>query len=140
MKLTDISWLAGILEGEGCFALGNEKYPLIKVQMSDEDVIVRVSNMWNVRVTRSRNMYCVQVNGAYAIQWMLTLYSFLGSRRKNKISDIVRYWRERSYVHASNGIHYRSTCHPDKPAFGYGLCNTCYSRERRGKLLLVGTK
>ena len=40
------AWLAGILEGEGCFTFGSNRQPKIVVVMSDEDIIRR-AHAWS---------------------------------------------------------------------------------------------
>ena len=35
--IREIEWLAGLLEGEGCFSF--DRRPVIQVQMTDEDVV-----------------------------------------------------------------------------------------------------
>lgn len=35
----DLQWLAGLLEGEGCFQYNGKPTPSIVVQMTDKDVI-----------------------------------------------------------------------------------------------------
>lgn len=47
MNEIDAAWLAGILEGEGCFDVWKatdhaKKYARIRIEMTDEDVIQRV--------------------------------------------------------------------------------------------------
>lgn len=39
IRLTDVAWLAGLLEGEGCIRLFQGKYPLISLGMVDGDVV-----------------------------------------------------------------------------------------------------
>jgi hypothetical protein len=53
MTENEIAWLAGILEGEGCFDynnLGQSKrtgswYPRIRIEMTDKDVVEKVANL-----------------------------------------------------------------------------------------------
>ena len=129
IKRDDIIWLAGLLEGEGCFRLNDGKYPGIAVGMTDEDVIDRVADMWNVRVSHHKNLWKAQINGAYAIQWMMTLYLLLGKRRREVIAEIIKFWEEYPYSRASNGIRTMAKCHPDRVAVGLDLCHMCYQRQ-----------
>ena len=135
IKLTEISWLAGLLEGEAWFGLHKGRNPRISVGMCDEDIITKVSVMWKVNVYRSRNMWITQINGVYAIQWMMTLYPFLGTRRRNVIADIIKFWKRTIYK-APHGTRSMATCHPNEPSVAFGLCSTCYQRERRSVKLL----
>ncbi len=125
----DIIWLAGLLEGEGYFGLSEGKYPKIALGMTDEDIIVRASALINARVCRQKNMWITQVNGAYAIQWMMTLYTLLGKRRRECIREIIKVWKERIHAKASNGMRNMATCHPALLVHGYGLCRPCYMKQ-----------
>ena len=108
--------------------------------MTDEDVIAKVGNMWNVRVVHHGNMYKVQVGGSYAIGWMMTLYTFLGKRRKEKVVLITKIWREHIHARASKGIRAMAKCHPDRIVRALGRCDYCYGKHwrKKEKLRLVG--
>ena len=94
IKVIDIAWLGGLLEGEGYFALHRGRNPVISVGMTAEDTINKVSDMWDARVTHRKNMYYTQVNGARAAGWMMTLYPFLGKRRRESVTKAIKFWRE----------------------------------------------
>lgn len=92
----EIAWLAGILEGEGCFDFANG-HPRIKVKMTDEDIVTRVAKLFN-RVhnggaynTKSwhKIVYETSCRGPWAIGWMQTIYPFMGNRRREKIRSII---------------------------------------------------
>ena len=100
--LKSIAWLSGLLEGEGSFCITKSNSPTITVQMNDKDVVERAATLLGGRVygpyrhKRGKQLdtphYRAQVHGAPAIGWMLTIFSFLGSRRRAKIRDIVNSW------------------------------------------------
>lgn len=46
MTVKEIAWLAGYLEGEGCFGKVKDKYPSIRVSATDEDDIEKVARLW----------------------------------------------------------------------------------------------
>jgi hypothetical protein len=48
MAPADAAWLAGIIEGEGTFGLGEHRYGTICVVMTDADIIERIRSMTNV--------------------------------------------------------------------------------------------
>ena len=137
IKMKDIAWLGGILEGEGCFRLHTGKYPMISIGMTAEDTIIKVADMWGTRIYRHRNMWETQITGAYAIQWMLTLYLFLNKNRRGIIVEAVKFWRKYSCARASNGIPAMAKCHPDKKLYALGLCSFCYGRKRREEKQLL---
>ena len=136
MKLTDIAWLAGLLEGEGYFALNRGKYPTITLSMTDEDIVVKAASLMGAKINRSGNLWIAHINGAYAIQWMMTLYSLLGKRRRERVFEVIRYWKEHAYSHVSNGMRARATCHPDRLLAAHGMCNICYQKWYKKQQLL----
>ncbi len=130
IKTTEIAWLGGLLEGEGYFVLNSGKYPRIGIEMTAEDTINKVSDMWDSRVTRHRNLYVTNVNGFSAVKWMLILLPFLGKRRREKIAGIIKVWKETTYPKIWNGTRRVPTCHPDRVVHALGLCKVCYFEER----------
>ena len=138
IKITEIAWLAGILEGEGYFTLIRGRYPTIRLGMTDEDVIVKAARLMKRDVTRYKTSYIISIGGALAIQWMMTLYPYLGKRRGEQVISIIKFWRESSYK-AAPGMKSMAKCHPDRIVQGYGLCKSCYGKEyhRKRKLMLV---
>lgn len=108
----EIAWLAGLLEGEGCFyyriravkaARGGYRYKescLITVSSTDADVIAQISIMWksSIRVIKHspyKDYYTTVINGANAISWMMTIFPLMNRRRKDKIKEIISSWRSR---------------------------------------------
>ena len=136
IEVKDVAWLAGLLEGEGCFSLKKEKYPRISLGMTDEDVVIRAASLIKVRVYHHKNVWSFHVHGAYAIQWMMTLYPFFGKRRKEMVVSIIKFWKEYTYSRSSNGIHAMAKCHPDRVLVGFGMCNICYQRYWKKEQLL----
>ena len=129
IKVKEIAWLGGLLEGEGCFMFNRGRYPQIILGMGDEDVVVRAASLMKTRVYRSKTTYRAQVHGACAIGWMMTLYYFLHSRRRDKITEVIKFWKDIVYSRAPNGTRTMATCHPDRVIGGHGLCRSCYNRQ-----------
>lgn len=104
----DLSWLAGLLEGEGSFMMSgnivNGKtyfYPKITVAMTDQDVIWRVSDLFGTSVYKIPNkrtdrlqQYRAHVSGSRAAIIMNQLRDHMGSRRKAKIDEILEQYGE----------------------------------------------
>src|SRR5262245_48799498 len=100
-----IHWVAGILEGEGCFTPMNEKQTIrIRLQMTDLDVVTRFKNIVCPRKSircedRSKighkDIYIVMISGTLAAQWMMTVYSLMGARRKQTIRESLNIWKNR---------------------------------------------
>lgn len=95
----DLHWLAGLLEGEGSFLAGPPsapRYPVVALQMTDEDVVVRVARMFGRKVgrwesghARERPVFLVRITGAKAVAWMTALYPLMGDRRRRQIDRAV---------------------------------------------------
>jgi len=99
MTTIDIAWLAGLLEGEGSFAFS--KGPAIQVLMTDEDIISKARSLMSPTAkigieTREncKTRYYFSVSGSLAIQWMMTIYPFMGRRRREKIREIILKWKQ----------------------------------------------
>lgn len=135
IKIKDIAWLAGILEGEGWFGLHRKKHPSISVLMTDKDIIVRASNLMKSNIYTVKNAWVTQLSGAHAIQWMMTLYPFFGERRREAVRMVIKNWRERCTNAPSRYITH-PTCHPDRKLRALDLCNPCYQRQWKEKRLL----
>jgi hypothetical protein len=95
----DRYWLAGLLEGEGSFLKGPPsapRYPVLALQMTDEDVVARVAAMfdrkmgcWQPRDERWLPTYLVRITGAKAVAWMCVLRPLMGQRRQAQIDRAV---------------------------------------------------
>lgn len=104
-----MTWLAGLLDGEGTFFLINSrvkgklyKYPHIALRMADEDVVQAAAEMFGTKCmdigygrrvdgTKEKRMYVCCVTGSRASYWMRALLPFLGKRRSEKIAEILAY-------------------------------------------------
>ncbi len=109
ITINQINWIAGILEGEGCFITLDLKYPAIKIGMTDLDVIERVRLIMDKTRTIGKNsrkenkshwkdFYHITVYGDMAIQWMMTIYPLMSIRRKAKIREIIDIWKNHNLV------------------------------------------
>lgn len=104
--LTSVSpfWLAGLLEGEGCFGAYDRadmqrRAARVQLAMCDKEAVSLVASHYggNVRKTEQRN-------NKHSIQWvwakqsaearniMYELYPYLGERRREKIRTISAEW------------------------------------------------
>ena len=104
VSVKDIAWLAGILEGEGSFGLTNKgKSPAIWLGMTDSDIVERVRvlidpsksiNLFkDIRKEGYKTSYRVTFNGSRAVEWMMTIYSFMSVRRQAKIRECLVAWK-----------------------------------------------
>ena len=95
----DLLWLAGLLEGEGCFTVmkvGRRRHPCVRIDMTDEDVIARVSVLWKRKYTRvvpkrasRKDTFVCKVTGYCAVELMKDLLTNMGLRRSSRIRGII---------------------------------------------------
>lgn len=106
-ETSELAWLAGLLEGEGSFAVIRNhvrgrtyEYPQIVVTMTDQDVIERVAHLfgnsvYHLGVPKSHDnrarlpQYRAQVSGASAAAWMRRLLPLMGARRGRRIQEVL---------------------------------------------------
>jgi hypothetical protein len=102
MSKHELWWVAGFLEGEGCFSRREShpgySYPNIDVQTSDRDVLDRlveitgtgrVSGPFATRAAHHRPMYGWKKVGKEARELMVLLAPLMGERRREKIEEIL---------------------------------------------------
>ena len=98
INIYDLCWLAGLIEGEGCFCTKkNWGSPTIVISMTDQDVVEKAAEIMGARVygplkTPRLPQYRLVVYGSKAIQWMRILHQFMGNRRRAKIESIMENW------------------------------------------------
>jgi hypothetical protein len=91
----DLLWLAGLLEGEGCFDLHRGRYPRIRLGMSDRDVVGRAATLLGGKVRLSLKpapqsaMWHVEISGTKAVAVMRLILPHMGTRRSGKIATIL---------------------------------------------------
>lgn len=129
MEVVDIAWLAGLVEGEGCFPKSSS--PTIQIQMTDEDVIRKAARLFNVtpvgpndRGPGRKQSWKLSFHSNHAIAWMMTLYSFLGNRRRARIREILAVW------HHQQSRNMEAKCHPNREHHAKNLCYECYYKMK----------
>ncbi len=94
----DVAWLAGLVEGEGNIGI-NGRSLTIRIKMSDHDVILRAAELLGGKVYPApvaegrRPQWLTQVKGSIAASWAMTLYPWLGIRRRQQVRDGMAHWR-----------------------------------------------
>jgi hypothetical protein len=101
----EFHWLVGILEGEGTFLRGAPSRPgtpILRVSMTDRDVVDRVARLFERAVVRLRRRkphhklpYATAIKGAPATRVMYAVRPFLGKTRQLQIDRAIRSWRPR---------------------------------------------
>jgi hypothetical protein len=105
----DIYWLAGLIEGEGCFHLDTIRgtpVPTIRVKMTDLDVVNRAAAILRSGLKSpgvysypdksclgTKQAWSARLGGYRAAGWMMTLYPLMGERRQRKIREILEAWK-----------------------------------------------
>lgn len=102
VEANNLAWLAGLLEGEGCFS-NNGRSPTIYLKMTDRDIVERVAHLVGgnrVGEHRSTNpkhkdIFYTQITGPSARSIMRQILPYMGARRTEKIVQVLRLWDER---------------------------------------------
>ena len=96
----EITWLAGFIDGEGCFYIGKTKTPKIQIAQKDAWPLLKVQQLvggtiYDVKgsCVPGRRYNLLMIVGKQAIGVMMTLYPFLSPRRQAKIIQILGIWR-----------------------------------------------
>lgn len=99
------AWLAGLLEGEGCFTIrkgrirqdgGRRLSAVIQVNMNDGDVLNNVAHLFQTKRSgpfpgrgNSKPFYVAYVSGQKAIDVMQAVHPLMGERRSKRIQEIL---------------------------------------------------
>jgi hypothetical protein len=97
----ELYWLAGLLEGEGCFSArlnGGFRDILVTVQMTDRDVVEKVQRLTGIGTVgvkrdkrpNRKTLYEWYATGANAYQLMQRLLPLMGERRAAKITELIQ--------------------------------------------------
>jgi hypothetical protein len=128
ISITNIAWLAGLWEGEGCFSRTDARSIRMQLSMTDEDVVRKAALLMGVKVLGPyakpglKPFWKMSFGSAKAAGWMMTLYSFLGERRRASVEEALRAYKTiRKYGR-------KSVCHPEVAHWGNGLCKRCHHR------------
>lgn len=89
------AWLAGLIDGEGCFDAprGN---PRVRIKMSDLDVVLRAADLMGASTYMEspkhedyKPLMVAQITGDKAAALMRALLPYLGSRRSGKATELI---------------------------------------------------
>ena len=115
MTKEEIIWLAGLLEGEGCFYAQPQKgrdYPAIKLQMVDEDIVCRVAALLGTTATKAppqteerQETFYTRIYGWPAVDVMESIYPYMGVRRQKRIDDLINAYKDRGAIRRDGRTH-----------------------------------
>lgn len=94
----DLFWLAGLIEGDGCFT-SQKNRPVVSLALTDKDVLEKAANLLNTSFYTAtgekqgyKDQYIFQIKSEKAISIMNALYPYMGERRKIRIDDVKKNW------------------------------------------------
>ena len=132
-----IAWLAGILEGEGCFLKPPAQIG-ITLRMTDSDIVCRAAHIMGLKEsdvkTRKKqkphykDQYGIQLCGRRAAEWMMTLFTLMGERRKRQIREALKKWLTKSPQRLKNSLICIRGHSPDNVRYnssGIIMCRAC---------------
>lgn len=115
LQPTDVAWLAGLLEGEGCFYLdrnGSYAYPAVALKMTDRDIVERAAlmvpgprkaeglgatvNPAKPSQAGAKGLWRWQVRGTKAVEVMRTVRPYMGERRGAKMDELIKWYAQQS--------------------------------------------
>lgn len=99
MNDVQTAWLAGLLEGEGCFGDNHRGGTKIQLTMTDKDVVERVAAIFGSKVycydkrlkANRKPRYYTQIGGQKAADLIAAILPFMGIRRSAKIKSLLEY-------------------------------------------------
>lgn len=107
MRPMQIAWLAGLLEGEGCFGFSHHIF--IALGMTDRDTVAKVAALLNTKLRGpyrpsrgNKDMYYTTAYGYKAASWMMILFSFLSVRRRAVICEALGKWKQQKVQRSLN--------------------------------------
>lgn len=148
LSVRDIAWLAGLLEGEGTFFnIKNGYSPRVVIGMTDRDIIERSASMVGAKCylakrknkpEHHKDQYWWVLTGYSAAAVMMTIYTFMGERRRAKIREVLTRWRARPVRQKPSGTGVVVNCkHVDRRHYAHGICRPCYAgKQQRGEYRL----
>lgn len=93
-----VHWLAGLLEAEGCFAIGSPTEPRtskLVINMTDQDVLQAVADLLGSTVIhrhpgiRRKIIYATSLRGGSAVSLMRLIQPLMGVRRQQQIAQAI---------------------------------------------------
>jgi hypothetical protein len=101
MSIKDIYWIAGFLEGDGCFCKNNTTQE-IRVTQKDPWVCYKLKEMLGGSISgqtkqglsKGNYYYRWSCNGPRARGIMMTVYSLVSPRNQERIRRMLNVWKD----------------------------------------------
>lgn len=96
--MPEFAWLAGLIEGEGCFTLGQGKYLRFSLSLTDLDVLemaLSISGIGHIngpytRKSGTKQYWIWQSQKNEDVRTLIGhIYDYMGSRRKAQINECL---------------------------------------------------
>jgi hypothetical protein len=145
--LTQIAWLAGLLEGEGTFHTSHTGsfYVRVTLEMTDEDVVRKAAQLMEdapvsgPRIRKkglgTKPYYSTSISGYKASRVMAAVLPFMGRRRAAKIRELIHLWEYRPNVIRRREMRLPPTCHADRKHYSRGLCQPCHYQKYKKRAM-----
>ena len=111
IETKDIYWLAGLLEGGGCFRSRGKSTLIIQLWMTDRDIVERAHTLMGATTTITvskrpprKDAYYFHCSGDLAKYWMETLLPLMGERRREKIKECLSKWKPNTTIRRNLGV------------------------------------
>jgi len=107
MKVIDVAWAAGFLEGEGSFAHARSAVVAApQIQREPLEQLQRLFGgpIYERRTPKGKIIHVWQIYSRNAAALMMTIYPLMSPKRQEQISKVLQVWR-------SKGLHSRDKTH-----------------------------
>lgn len=95
-RIQQVTWFAGLFEGEGCFTFANGKPKALTIQMTDLDVLERVHEFFGgtlapmkKRQEHWKDSWVWNIYGVKAVELAREMLPFLGLRRTRRCNEFI---------------------------------------------------
>lgn len=127
MHVHDLTWLAGLLEGEGSFLKGppcRPNRPRIWLSMTDFDVVQRAASLLDIEAIHTKRYsseshnkpaYIITLYGSRAIKMMRTLLPLMSKRRTGQIEAAIKSYHPKRRTKYDHTLDLESTDSAEAP-------------------------
>ena len=99
MLIKELYWIAGFLEGEGCFYYSNSS--VISANQVQQEPLLRLQKLLGGSLYRAKarpkpcqRIYVWTITGQRAVAIMMTVFSLMSPKRKKAITKAISRWKK----------------------------------------------